>query len=160
MFILFFVSSQLKAQENNIGSDSSSIKQQILEFNSDYWKAYNACDVEKILSMESEDIEFYHDRGGLTIGQSESKKVWENFCKKKEWKLEAILMDDIKVYELKDSGNLYAAIIIGELSFHAIRLSDGEKFPAGFSSYTTVLNYENGEWRMSRALSYNHRDSR
>ena len=40
----------------------------ILERDRLFWKAYNACDVKTMGEFFTEDVEFYHDKGGPTLG--------------------------------------------------------------------------------------------
>jgi hypothetical protein len=40
----------------------------ILEKDGRFWNAYNNCDAEKFKDFFTDDVEFYHDKGGATIG--------------------------------------------------------------------------------------------
>src|ERR1051325_2585417 len=44
------------------------VTQTILHEDSAFWEAYNHCDVEKMFQFFWSDIEFYHDKGGATVG--------------------------------------------------------------------------------------------
>ena len=44
----------------------STYKKTILKLDSLFWTAYNSCDVDKFPDFLTKDLEFYHDKGGLT----------------------------------------------------------------------------------------------
>src|SRR5712672_2389002 len=42
----------------------------ILERDGRFWSAYNACDTETMKGFFTDDVEFYHDKGGITKGSN------------------------------------------------------------------------------------------
>lgn len=42
----------------------------ILHLGSSFWNAYNECDTNAIKNYFTENVEFYHDNGGVTLGAS------------------------------------------------------------------------------------------
>jgi hypothetical protein len=60
---LLFLSLPLFAQ-----NEKDSLDQTILHEDGLFWDAYNRCDVEKMSQFLWPDVEFYHDKGGPTIG--------------------------------------------------------------------------------------------
>ncbi|MGA8580050.1 MAG: nuclear transport factor 2 family protein, partial [Bryobacteraceae bacterium] len=41
----------------------------IVSLDAALFDAYNRCDLEKFASFIADDVEFYHDQGGVTLGQ-------------------------------------------------------------------------------------------
>lgn len=118
---------------------------------------FNKCDLAKIGDSVTEDFEFYHDKGGLTAtsraqfvesmrDNCEKQKQGTNFLSRRE-----LVKDSLKVYPL----NNYGAIEVGVHRFYAIaegkkdRLTETAKF-------TQVWKKEDGKWRITRVLSYDH----
>jgi hypothetical protein len=64
--LLFLLSHATSGQGNGQPSDPKLITQTILRMDSLFWLAYNTCDVEKMATFFTDDLEFYHDKGGLT----------------------------------------------------------------------------------------------
>src|SRR5215472_431501 len=45
--------------------------------------SYNRCDLEKFASFFTDDVEFYHDQGGVTLGrQALTESIKNNICGK------------------------------------------------------------------------------
>src|SRR5215216_3298377 len=45
------------------------VKRLIFQKDSLFWIAYNKCDVESMASVLTDDVEFYHDKGGPSFGR-------------------------------------------------------------------------------------------
>jgi uncharacterized protein YneR len=104
-------------------------------------------------SFFTEDLEFYHDKGGLTAPKAafvESTK--KNLCGNPGWRLrrEAVA-GTVKVYPL----NNYGALISGEHVFYINETGKKEKLD-GLAKFTQLWQFKNNEWKMSRVLSYDH----
>lgn len=149
LFIFLLAFSALKAQEN-------SIENKILEMDAVFWKAYNSCNVEVMNNYLAEDIEFYHDNGGIEMGRESLNKGLKNgLCStgKNNLRREAI-EKTIKVFPMKDNGTVYGAIINGEHLFYP---NDGKsENPEGQAKFSHLWLLKDGEWKMHRVFSYDH----
>ena len=77
------------------------------------------CNIDKMQDLVAEDVEFYHDKGGITLGKDAlMKSIKDNLCSNKNFKTrrEAI-PETVKIYELKNGNDTYGAIISGEHYF-------------------------------------------
>ncbi|MEP6949265.1 MAG: hypothetical protein ABI863_08330 [Ginsengibacter sp.] len=63
MFILFSCSSNAIAQ-----TQEENLTATILNLDSAFWKTYNSCDTAGNKAFFTDDVEFYHDKGGITLG--------------------------------------------------------------------------------------------
>jgi hypothetical protein len=132
---------------------STNLDETILRLDSLFWQAYNTCDVEKMESLLTEDLEFYHDKGGLTVTRAkliESTK--SGICSKTGWRLrrEAVA-GTVKVFPI----NNYGALLSGEHLFYIIETGKKERLD-GLAKFMHVWQFKNNEWKMSRVLSYDH----
>src|SRR5438477_11718766 len=74
--------------------------------------AYNHCDLTTMGAMVSDDLEFYHDQTGLSVGKGPFlAAIKQNICGKVQ---RTLLPDTLEVYPSKG----YAAVEIGALRFH------------------------------------------
>ncbi len=62
-------------------NDKDHLSATILHEDGQFWDAYNRCDVEKMSEFFWPDIEFYHDKGGPTIGAGPLlETIKKNLC--------------------------------------------------------------------------------
>lgn len=117
----------------------------IVSLDSIFFDAYNNCNMAVMDSLLSDDLEFYHDKGGF----SNSKKVTmeaiqKNICGKVTREL---LPGSIEVYEIKD----YGAIEIGFHGFHNNQEKEPEK--THFSKFIQIWYLGSKGWKLSRVIS-------
>jgi hypothetical protein len=61
--------------------------------------AYNQCDLEKFASFIAEDVEFYHDKGGVTLGREAlTDAIKKNICGKVT---RSLVPGTLQVYPMK-----------------------------------------------------------
>jgi len=125
-----------------------------------FWEAYNRCDVEKMSEFFWPDIEFYHDKGGLTVGLGPFVEILKTgLCGKPTYRLrrEAI-PETVKVYPLQKNGVTYGAVLSGEHYFY-INDSGKPEYRDGMAKFFHVWLLKEGKWKMARAVSYDHHDA-
>jgi hypothetical protein len=152
LFSSLLLSQSSFAQSNGQPTDPQEIMNSIYHHDSLFWEAYNACDVEKMAGLFTDDLEFYHDKGGPTFTLAKFKESLKTgLCGKADWRLrrEAIA-GTVKVFPL----NNYGGLISGE---HVFYINDGKKEVLdGYGKFTQLWKFENNQWKMSRVLSYDH----
>ena len=151
---LGFLSIPLFAQtENNL---DATIRQQ----DSVFWEAYNRCDVDKMSEFFWLDIEFYHDKGGLTAGLGPFVEALKNgLCGNPNSHLrrEAI-PDTVKVFSLEKNGAIYGAVLSGEHYFY-VNDKGKPEYRDGMAKFFHVWLLKDGKWKMARVVSYDHHDA-
>jgi Domain of unknown function (DUF4440) len=109
--------------------------------------AYNHCDLTTLGAMVSDDLEFYHDQTGLSVGKERFlAAIKQNVCGKVQREL---LPDTLEVYPLKG----YGAVEIGVHRFHH---PGGPEDGVGDAKFVTLWQNKNGQWKVTRVISYNH----
>ncbi|XLS30274.1 nuclear transport factor 2 family protein [Flavobacteriaceae bacterium M23B6Z8] len=141
------------AQTNNQFPDKEKLNELILKKDSIFWKAYNTCDLTVFGTFLAEDLEFYHDKGGLTVGGNKLITMMQNgLCGSEipQLRREAV-KGTIAVYPINDFG----AIISGEHLFY-LRQQEKPEQLIEKAKFTHLWHLKDGEWRMSRVFSYDH----
>src|SRR4029079_4591940 len=110
------------------------------------------CNTAKNETFFTDDIEFYHDKGGVTKSRKTLvEQLRNNFCGEGKTKLRRELVNgSMKVYPI----NKYGAVQLGEHLFYITE--NGKEALSGVAKFIHVWKYERGEWRISRVFSYDH----
>jgi len=111
------------------------------------FNAYNHCDLATLGAMVSDDLEFYHDQTGLSVGRAPFlAAIKQNICGKVEREL---LLETLEVYPLKG----YGAVETGIHRFHhPAHPEDG----IGDAKFITLWQNKDGSWKVTRVISYQH----
>ncbi|HEX7916395.1 DUF4440 domain-containing protein [Rudaea sp.] len=118
-----------------------------------FWKTYNTCDLATAGDYLTVDIEFYHDKGGLTKSRAELvDSIKKNICGNPDQRVrrEAVA-GSVQFYPM--AGN--RALLIGDHRFY-ITEPDKPEYLTGQAKFDDLWEYVDGRWRMSRVFSYSH----
>jgi ketosteroid isomerase-like protein len=110
--------------------------------------AYNHCDLDKFGSLIADDIEFYHDKTGLSRGRpSLVEGIRNNICGKVTREL---VPGTLEVYPIAN----YGAVEIGIHRFH----HPGHEEPgsAGEAKFIHLWQNQDGAWKVTRVISFDH----
>ncbi len=108
--------------------------------------AYNTCNLDKLGSMIDENLEFYHDQTGLSVGrQPFLDAIKANICGKVHREL---VPGSLEVYPLKG----YGAVEIGVHRF----THPNDPTALGEAQFVTLWQLKDGQWKISRAISFDH----
>jgi hypothetical protein len=121
--------------------------QTIQSLDTKLFDAYNHCDLATLGVMVSDDLEFYHDQTGLSVGKAPFlAAIKQNICGKVQ---RVLLQDTLEVHPLKG----YGAVEIGVHRFHHPgHPEDG----VGDARFVTLWQNKDGVWRVTRVISYDH----
>ena len=109
--------------------------------------SYNRCDLEKFSSFVADDVEFYHDQGGVTFGKEKlTESIKNNICGgdvRRE-----IVPGSLQAHYMKG----YGAVQIGVHRFvhPKTKTADGE------ARFVHLWQYMDGAWKIKRAISFDH----
>jgi|SRR5688572_23783581 hypothetical protein len=140
---------QAEAQTNQPLSPQALTKK-IASMDSILFHAFNTCDVNTTKSLFTEDLEFYHDRGGLT-DYAQNVKLIIGRCGQETKVRREFVKGSLEVYPIKD----YGAIQIGSHRFYYTEKGKEEKLDGTFK-FVHIWKNENGNWKIARVISYDH----
>ncbi len=153
LFLLVFINSKTVQAQTKYDS----LTKTILHYDSLFWVAYNNCDTVSFGKYITDDVEFYHDKGGITLGKKKLvNSITNNLCSNPDFKLrrEAV-QKTVEVYPLENNGVIYGAIISGRHYFY-INEKGKKEYRDGMARFTQLWQLNNGVWKMNRILSYDH----
>ncbi len=135
-------------------ANQQELQKLITALDAEAFSYYNTCDIENFKKYFTDDLEFYHDKGGVSKTlDTFIETTRKNLCSSATgWKTrrEAV-PDTFEIYPLDG----YGAILIGEHLFY--ETENGKEQLAGRAKFTHVWLYKDGTWKMARILSYDHK---
>jgi ketosteroid isomerase-like protein len=141
MFVMFCVASCAQSQ----ASDPALFKT-IQTLDTKLFDAYNHCDLPAFSSLVADDIEFYHDKTGLSVGrQALVDAIKNNICGKVTREL---VPGSLEVYPIAG----YGAVEIGVHRFH----HPDEESNVGEAKFVQLWQNKDGGWKISRVISFDH----
>lgn len=110
--------------------------------------SYNHCDLDKFASFFVDEVEFYHDQGGVTLGRAAlTDSVKKNICGRVTREL---VPGTLKAFYMKG----YGALETGVHRFHHPGHEDTEG--VGEGQFIHLWQYKDGAWKITRVISYDH----
>jgi hypothetical protein len=122
--------------------------QTIQSLDTQLFEAYNHCELEKFGSLLADDLEFYHDVGGLSRSrQTTVEGVKNNICGKVTREL---VPGTLEVYPIAN----YGAVEIGVHRFH--HPGQDNVNPVGEAKFIHLWQNKDGAWKVTRVISFDH----
>ncbi len=118
---------------------------------------FDTCDIDALRGMVTDDFEMFHDKSGRNITSGAGfVQAAEDKCKRQAEGTDFIsarrlVPESMKVYPI----NNYGAVEVGVHRFYAVKQGEPDRLTET-SQFTHVWKEENGQWRLARALSYDH----
>lgn len=133
----------------NAQSAKDSLYNEIAHMDSVLFNAFNTRDVEKFKSLFSEDLEFYHDKGGLTNYEYTINFMKDVAKNNNNGLRRDLVKGSLEVYPIPG----YGAMEIGAHTF--CHLENGKQ-DCGTFKFVHIWQRKNGEWKITRVVSYGH----
>ena len=161
VFYFFVYTNDSFAQTGFIDPASSSLIKEINELDSILFAAiFDNCDVETVKSMIATDVEFYHDKWGVTATSSddmitsfiqgcEAQANGSNNKARRE-----VIKSSIEIFPIKN----YGAMQRGKHLFY--QLKDGSFQFTESGQFTHLWNKTDEGWKLTRILSYDHKPTK
>ena len=116
----------------------------ISNMDSIFFDAYNSCNMEKQKEIYADDIEFFHDKSGLSTSKSDILEATENnICGKVT---RSLIEGSIEVYPIHD----YGAVEIGYHKFFNNREPDA---PSNPSKFIILWKKVAEKWKITKVIS-------
>jgi ketosteroid isomerase-like protein len=129
-------------------SGSADLRDEITRMDSTLFAAFNVQNIDKVRTMFTEDLEFYHDNEGLTTYAQTMADFKAMFAQESKISRE-LLKGSLEVYPIKN----YGAIEIGSHRFCHVESGRNE---CGTFKFVHVWRKAGTEWKLSRIVSYDH----
>ena len=149
IFLSISICSSASAQnERKVATTEKELFTKIAQLDSSLFEAYNSKKLDVMKSYFTNDLEWYQDNGGL-IGY---EKVFINFQSifNRDYDLKRnLIKESLEVHPIEG----YGAIEIGKHQFKHI---ENGKLEIGTFKFLMIWKNDNGNWKISRVISYDH----
>lgn len=126
------------------------VYKEIFKVDSAMFYAFNNCDSLEYKKYIAEDLEFYHDLGGLHFFAEEMQSIKE-MCDRNSHIRRELLKSTLEVYKLGDFG----AVEIGVHRIYHTNKGETEHL-SGSYKFIHVWQKKDGLWKLKRIISYGH----
>lgn len=151
--ILLLISFTANAQVNRDSDLFKDLKRQDSTF---FERSFNQCDVVYLKNHTMDDLKFYHDQSGFQDKTAFLKNIQTYICHGGANKpIRHVDAGSLQVFPLYNQGKLYGAIQHG-IHYFYLREKGKEDVHTSTAKFTHVWVLDNGAWKLSEALSYDH----
>jgi ketosteroid isomerase-like protein len=131
---------------------------EIRQADAEFFRAFfDTCDVDTVRRYVADDFEMIHDKGGV-VATSGAQMVQETVdkCKRQAdgtdfLSTRKLVPGTLKVYPIQQDG----AIATGTHTFYAVKAGEPDRLTET-GQFTVFWKQVDGQWKMVRALSYDH----
>ena len=152
--IFFLLPGPANAQTKNDPPHPKGLHDRIAALDAALFVAYNKCDIDKVGTFFAEDLEFYHEKGGLTLTRDATLALMrKNLCGPDSNRVRRELVEG--GMEVRPINN-YGAVQTGEHRFYLTQKGQTEKLD-GIGKFVMLWREKDGEWKITRVISYGFR---
>jgi hypothetical protein len=141
-------SASAQESEKDKGVTSGELFETIARLDGALFGAFNAHKADLLMTMFSQDLEFYHDTVGLTNYRQTRSNFEQLFAKIPDIRRD-LVRGSLRVYPIKDYGAL-------ELGQHQFCHKENGKDDCGTFTFAMIWRKTGDSWKVSRVISYGH----
>ncbi len=145
--------SKKNSRENIASPLPSELYNTIASLDRAMFDAFNNRDFIVLQSFLSEELEFYHDLGGITNYSQNIEAFKKAFASDRKLR-RALVAGSMEVYPIKDFG----AVQTGVHRFYVTEKGQQEKLSSE-AKFVNLWQSRNGVWKITRIISYGHREN-
>ena len=144
--------SNLGLQVKDYSPISRELYDSIAYLDSIFFNAFNTKNLDKLEALLSDNLEFYHDLGGVTNYSQNMDAFKKTFESERRVRRE-LVKGTLEVYPIKD----YGAVETGTHRFYATEIGQQEKLSSE-AKFVQVWQKKDGVWKITRIISYGHQE--
>ena len=129
-------------------SAKDELYQQVAKLDAEMFAAFNAHDVDKLMSYFAANLEFFHDKGGLA-GFSQTKEGFTRLFAQSPDISRTLVPGSLEVFPVKDYGAMHIA------TQRFCHVENGRN-DCGNSKFVMVWQQQGSTWKITRVVSYDH----
>jgi len=127
---------------------SNDLYKEIFHMDSVLFNAFNSRDIDQFKNLFTEDLEFYHDKGGLTNYEYTINSLKTTASLNNQLKRE-LVKGSLEVYPIPGYGAM-------EIGAHTFCHNENGKQDCGTFKFVHIWKKNKDEWKITRVVSYGH----
>ena len=147
VILALIAATNLHAQEKQ-DSSSKVLYKEIAHMDSVLFNAFNTRDIHRFKSLFTEDLEFYHDKGGLTTYQH-TVDFLKEISKPGNDLRRDLVNGSLEIFPIPGYGAM-------EIGSHTFCHTENGKQDCGTFKFVHIWKKTGSEWKISRVISYAH----
>ena len=148
LLVLLLLTAMAGKSQGSQPKPTDSLYQEIARLDSYLFDAFNRRDIQTFKTLFAEDLEFYHDKGGLTNYEYTIKSL-QNVASRNDGLRRDLVKGSLEVYPVPG----YGAMQIGA---HKFCHTEGGKLDCGTFKFAHVWKKTGNDWKITRVISYGH----
>ena len=154
--VLFTACSAPKQNPVSLAKEYSPVDRKLYDsiayLDSIFFNVFNTKDLDALEAFLSDNLEFYHDLGGVTNYTQNIDAFKRTFDSERKLRRE-LVRGSLEVYPIHD----YGAVETGIHRFYATEKGQQEKLSSE-AKFVQVWQKKNGVWKITRIISYGHNE--
>ncbi|MFC0776350.1 nuclear transport factor 2 family protein [Terrimonas alba] len=136
------------AQSGQHTAGNQELYEEISEQDSLLFNAFNKRDIDLFKTMFTEDLEFYHDKGGLT-GYEHTINFLKTTAQCNNQLKRELVKGSLEVYPIPGYGAM-------EIGMHRFCHLENGKQDCGTFKFVHIWQKKDNQWKITRVISYDH----
>lgn len=153
LLIIFACSNKKNSEENNASPSPTKLYNTIAHLDNAMFDAFNERDISVLQSFLSDELEFYHDLGGVTNYNQNIEAFKKTFANDRKLRRE-LVSGSMEVHPIKDFG----AVQTGLHRFYVTEKGQKEKLSSE-ANFVNLWQNKNEVWKIIQIISYGHREN-
>lgn len=116
---------------------------------------FGTCDSARVRALISADLEFYHDKSGITNSSNNFLLSIAGICSSEFHPSRELQPGSMEIFLLKNNDSLYGVVQTGMHTFYE-KPSGQSKQLRSTARFTHLWVLEKSNWKLKRVLSYDH----
>jgi hypothetical protein len=146
------------ASSAQVKKDSELFRQFAVLDSTFFERGFNQCDMAYLEAHVAKDLRFFHDKSGFQDRKIFLENTRKYICPATGPKpIRKVDPKSLELYPLYNKGELYGAIQHGVHLFY-LREKGKEDVWTNIAKFTSVWIMDNGTWKLSEVLSYDHQE--
>lgn len=146
--VLVGIINLVNAQAEQDSIKNQNLYKEIVHMDSVLFNAFNTRNIDQFKTLFTDDLEFYHDKSGLTNYEN-TINFMKTTAKINNQLRRDLIKGSVEVYPIPGYGAM-------EIGAHTFCHLENSKQDCGTFKFVHIWQKKNGEWKISRVLSYGH----